>query len=283
MVLRRLAIAIGLLFGLLGSQLPEFAQQYRQRLGGALDELKRMIGQFDTEVAARSLNRSQGLDRLEKNNDPLARERGEAIAGEIDRADRLQRQQEAMRNAGPLARVAALAENFDAPTLRQAIEDFEPAIPVTTEAFVIGGVALILGWSTTHFFAWPIRRKWGRGQKEASTKASCKPALHHSGRLTAQRLFIGGRWAGGPLRRQGMGGAGGYTMSDDLTNDQIALLCDIGEFNPSKQTEDKKSDLERLICENYVEQTESHPGSAFKLTAKGVEFLGKRGAGLNEA
>jgi Protein of unknown function (DUF2937) len=62
MVLRRLAIAIDLLFGLLGSQLPEFAQQYRQRLGGALDELMRMIGQFDTEVAARSLNRSQGLD-----------------------------------------------------------------------------------------------------------------------------------------------------------------------------------------------------------------------------
>ncbi len=33
----------------------------------------------------------------------------------------------------------------------------------------------------------------------------------------------------------------------------------------------------------YVEPTQSHPGSAFKLTAKGAEFLGLRGAGLSEA
>jgi hypothetical protein len=70
-------------------------------------------------------------------------------------------------------------------------------------------------------------------------------------------------------------------MSDDLTDDQIALLCDIGEFNPSKQTEDKRRDLDRLISEGYVGPTDGH--LAYKLTAKGVEFLGMRGAGLNEA
>ena len=38
-------------------------------------------------------------------------------------------------------------------------------------------------------------------------------------------------------------------MSDDLTNSQIALLCDIGELNLPKPTGDKKRDLERLISE----------------------------------
>ena len=70
-------------------------------------------------------------------------------------------------------------------------------------------------------------------------------------------------------------------MTDDLTDDQIALLCDIGEFDPSKIAEDKKHDLDRLISGGYVEPAGSRP--AFKLTAKGTEFLGKRGAGLNEA
>jgi hypothetical protein len=70
-------------------------------------------------------------------------------------------------------------------------------------------------------------------------------------------------------------------MPDDLTDSQIALLCDIGEFEPSKQTEDKKRDLERLVADGYVEPAGSRPG--FKLTAKGVKFLGERGAGLNEA
>jgi hypothetical protein len=70
-------------------------------------------------------------------------------------------------------------------------------------------------------------------------------------------------------------------MTDDLTNDQIALLCDIGEFDPLKQTENKKRNLERLISGGYVEPAGNRP--AYKLTAKGTQFLGKRGAGLNEA
>jgi hypothetical protein len=72
-------------------------------------------------------------------------------------------------------------------------------------------------------------------------------------------------------------------LPDDLTNSQIALLCDIGEFDLPKLTSDQKRDLEQLISGGYVGPTESHPRSAFMLTAKGIEFLGKRGAGLNEA
>jgi hypothetical protein len=48
---RRLALAIGLIAGLLGSQGPEFSQQYRQRIGGALNELKRIVTEFDDEAA----------------------------------------------------------------------------------------------------------------------------------------------------------------------------------------------------------------------------------------
>jgi hypothetical protein len=72
-------------------------------------------------------------------------------------------------------------------------------------------------------------------------------------------------------------------LSDGLTNSQIALLCDIGEFHLPKLTSDQKRDLEQLISRGYVGPTEDHDRSVFMLTAKGIEFLGKRGAGLNEA
>ena len=75
-------------------------------------------------------------------------------------------------------------------------------------------------------------------------------------------------------------------LSDDLTNSQIAMLCDIGEFKPPKLTNDQKHrDLERLISGGYVQPAEGHhhTRSAFMLTAKALEFLGKRGVGLNEA
>jgi hypothetical protein len=43
-------------------------------------------------------------------------------------------------------------------------------------------------------------------------------------------------------------------MPDDLTDAQIALLCGIGEFDPSTQAEDKRRDLNRLISGSYVER-----------------------------
>ena len=89
MLARRLALAIAVLAGLIGSQAPEFAQQYRQRLGGALEELNRIVSEFDTEIQRQNLSRAEALKRLEDNSDPLARERGEDMDKAIERAERL--------------------------------------------------------------------------------------------------------------------------------------------------------------------------------------------------
>lgn len=78
-------------------------------------------------------------------------------------------------------------------------------------------------------------------------------------------------------------------MPGELTNDQIALLCRIGEHDPSAAGGDRilqssdRRDLERLLREDYVVPSNGPSGTALQLTAKGIDFLGKRGAGLNEA
>jgi hypothetical protein len=70
----------------------------------------------------------------------------------------------------------------------------------------------------------------------------------------------------------------------DLTLDQISLLCEIAEFDPGGDVKEaKKGDLQVLLSKGYAEAKESHLGSGFRLTAKGVTFLGERGLGLNEA
>jgi hypothetical protein len=89
MLARRLALAIAVLAGLIGSQAPEFAQQYRQRLGGALEELNRIVSEFDGEGRRQNLSRAEALKRLEGNSDPLARERGEDMDKAIERGQRL--------------------------------------------------------------------------------------------------------------------------------------------------------------------------------------------------
>ena len=160
MLTRRLAAAIGLACGLVGAQWPEFSQQYRQRLGGAIDELARIVAAFDAEAADRSLTPAQAIARLKNNDDPLARERGADIEGDIAREARLQAQLAAMRDAGPLRRLAVIASDPDPAIAAQTFRNFEPALPITSEALTVGGLAMVVGWAATHLVAWPIRRRW---------------------------------------------------------------------------------------------------------------------------
>lgn len=160
MFTRRLAVAIGLLFALIGAQGPEFSQQYRQRLGGALDELARVVAAFDADAARQAITPVAAIARLEGNPDPLAQARGAAIEGDIARRARLQNDYDQMRTAGTMKRLVAMALDFDPGIASQTLQNFEPAVPITAEALVFAGIALLLGWGGTHLCAWPIRRQW---------------------------------------------------------------------------------------------------------------------------
>ena len=65
MFANKLALAIALFAALIGSQGPEFAQQYRQRLGGAVAELDRIVADFDAEAERQNMTPAEGVSRLE--------------------------------------------------------------------------------------------------------------------------------------------------------------------------------------------------------------------------
>ena len=159
MLFRRFALAIGLVLAALASQLPEFTQQYRQRLGGALDELRTMVAQFDRDAADQSLTPDQAVARLSGSADPLVQGRGRAAAEVASRAARLQRQREAFATSGPLSEYAVLAEDFDTEIARHALSDFRPALPVTTGGFVAAALGFLVGWTLTHLAGRPLRRR----------------------------------------------------------------------------------------------------------------------------
>jgi hypothetical protein len=69
-----------------------------------------------------------------------------------------------------------------------------------------------------------------------------------------------------------------------LTDTDISLLCDIGEFSSEKLDEQKTRRLQRLIAEGFVEPVGAAKAPAkYQLTTKAQKFLSERGAGLNEA
>jgi Protein of unknown function (DUF2937) len=159
MFANRLALAIALFAALVGSQGPEFAQQYRQRLGGAVAELDRIVAEFDAEAQRESLTPAEGLSRLEENTDPLARQRGEAMAETIDRANALKEQLQAMTAAGPLTRLYVMAKDLDPQIAQSTLDNYEPAAPLTFEALTAAGIGAVWGWAATHLVAWPLRRR----------------------------------------------------------------------------------------------------------------------------
>ena len=168
MLTRRLALAIALVAAFLGSQGPEFAQQYRQRLGGALDEIKRIVTQFDAEAVSQGLTPAEGVRRLKADSDPLVEKRGEDMERTMARADRLEAQLKAMQSAGPVVRLYVLVTDFDPDVARAALDAYEPATPLTPEALTTAGVAGVLRWAATQLVAWPFRRRNRRASSAAS-------------------------------------------------------------------------------------------------------------------
>jgi hypothetical protein len=153
MIGRILALAIGLICALAASQLPEFAQQYRQRLGGAVEELGRVVGRFDENAQASGLSRDQAIARLGEQPDPLVRREGEAMGGAAERLAQLKRQREDFTTAGSFERVLVLIRQMDPGLARSTYLDFEPAVPATSEGVVAAAAGFVFGWAGMLFLA----------------------------------------------------------------------------------------------------------------------------------
>ena len=164
MFLRRIAALIGLFFGIVASQVPEYAQQYRQRLGGAIDELNALIERFETEAAQSGMDQQQGISHLQQSDDRFVQQRGDQMRDTIMRRDRLEKQAEDFAKAGPVGRVLVLAEDFDPKIAARAYQAYEPAVPTTAEGLIAGIIGFVFGGGLLHLLAWPIRRRRRRAE-----------------------------------------------------------------------------------------------------------------------
>jgi hypothetical protein len=139
MIGRTIAVAVAAGVGVAASQLPEFGQQYRQRLGGAVDELRRVAQSFDDDAAENDLDRSAALAEMARNPNALVQDRAASMSETMARLNDLEAQQQAFRLAGPFGRLYTLSTHFDPPLVAATWGDFEPAVPVTSEGFVAAG------------------------------------------------------------------------------------------------------------------------------------------------
>jgi hypothetical protein len=163
--LGRLAVGVAATIGALtASQLPEFAQQYRQRLGGALDEMRRVVEDFDAGAARSQLTRAEALDRYRAADEPFLREQGSSVAASIDRYETLAEQRARLESAPPLMRPVVVLRNPDARIIRGAWQDYEPAFPTTPAGLVWAALGFFLLGGLVSFLRQlgGIARRWRR-------------------------------------------------------------------------------------------------------------------------
>lgn len=150
MFFRAFAFVLALVAGMISSQVPEFAQQYRQRLGGAIDELARILTHFDEDAARSGYDRQAALAVMTRNDERLVRDQATRMRDNIERYGKLVAQQEAFTNAGPFGRLAAFFREFDRPLVENTVHDFEPAIPTTIEGVVFAGGGFLVLYIVLH-------------------------------------------------------------------------------------------------------------------------------------
>ena len=74
----------------------------------------------------------------------------------------------------------------------------------------------------------------------------------------------------------------GRVMADALVTDQeIAILCDVMEGWGANLNEDKRKVLDQLIAKGFVVSADQESAAKYKLTSKAQQLLAERGVGLS--
>jgi len=164
---RTLATLGGLCLAVLFSQFPEYAQQYEQRLGGAVNELRIIVADFDADAQRFGLSRPQALQRYSASPDGFIIARGTNMQRTLARYDALRTALEDLQGANAWQRVIHLSDYLDEQISAQALAAFKPAVPVSAEGLTWAITGLALGYLAVSaflgFLTLPLR--WRRGQQ----------------------------------------------------------------------------------------------------------------------
>jgi hypothetical protein len=147
-----LTMAMALLGGVFFSQAPEFAQQYRQRIGGALDELRAVITQFDNEANRNGLDREKALGLYTASPEDFLRSQGGAMRHNFNRYTSLEQQSRDLQAAAPISKPFVILRNPDPDLITNAWRDFNPGIPVNLAGLAWAAVGLVIGWLMAALF-----------------------------------------------------------------------------------------------------------------------------------
>ncbi|WP_416877142.1 DUF2937 family protein [Litorimonas sp.] len=151
-------LIFALICGVATSQFPEFEQQYRQRLSGAVNELSKVVARFDADAGEFGLSREDALQRYVSSTDSFLNLRGKSMNEIINRYEYLSEHQAKLNSAVGLENVWIFTTERDSELTRDTADIFKPAVPVTVEGFMYAAGGFSLGWILLYLLLMPFGR-----------------------------------------------------------------------------------------------------------------------------
>lgn len=159
-VLDRVLCVVG---AVIFSQLPEFFQQYLQRLGGHLDEARRQLDQFRQTAAQSGLTLDRLIADTKGQSEPAVAQLGQVMSNTVARVDDLQAAETALRTASIWSRPFVFVRHLDPPIAHATWAAFRPGVPTTFEGMVYAALGMAV-FLALYYGAvrYPAKRAWQR-------------------------------------------------------------------------------------------------------------------------
>lgn len=158
-VLDRVCVVLG---AFIGSQIPEFMQQYTQRLAGHVDELKGLLSGLHQAAARSGKTLDQYIHKFITNADPDFASQGEFMQGMVNRWQELHQALQHIMESSFWMKPYVFLKELNYPIAQSAFEAFQPGLNLTIEGMCYAGVGIIMGYAVYHCVSKCLAIGYGR-------------------------------------------------------------------------------------------------------------------------
>jgi hypothetical protein len=154
------------------TQLPEFIQQYLQRLGGHLDEARRQLEAFKQVASLSNISLPELIERTAQSPDEAVAKLSHVMSDAMTRVEKLAAADEAIRHASLWTKPFVFLAHVDPEIARGTWSIYKPAVPTTAEGLVYAGLGILIIWGIYYgLIRYPIAALLGRKRAPASARA----------------------------------------------------------------------------------------------------------------
>jgi len=139
-IIDRIFILLG---ALLGSQIPEFVQQYTQRLSGHAAELSQLLNKLTHIASLSDKTLDQYINKFLSSTDPDFARQGEFMEGVVTRWQDLHMTLQSLTESSLWERPYYFFKYLNYPIAESTLHSFKPGINLTLEGLCYTGIGII--------------------------------------------------------------------------------------------------------------------------------------------